>query len=558
MADTAPDQHKGGRASQTVCFPFWPRPLLRRDWFSMGLFIASFASLQVALKADLIQVQKVPNGAKPRWRAVVNPSITYVLLGLYIIQVVFFISTIIWLWGRNTGIRHGWDPTNLADTIALFSTFNIQMEDLELSDSRNVETQFFNGQNFRLGYWSVTHRNTESICYGIRSLDPSQRTANKPANSHSRARHRARLPYTERPMMHTWVCTIYIVFGALCLIGCISIAGTKLFSRTIVIHGNFIDIFNTSSATQFNFTTDLPLYGNLPTGAVDGVGNSYDLVIWSGVLRSGPLFVIGMVIGQLAIYDYHHRWSQPLLNMYRGPEVADRTILLDYMTPSTMGVMTRAWEHDDWKVFYYALLNKLVPLLRLLPVGVLGMINTGSGIYCEFSLTFLIATILMLTVVTGSQLGALRSKRRMFPRGGTSLLDVWLLCFRSHLARNPEFSECGPLWTKEDLSSTLHLRHDKYILGALSDDEEDAKMGFDIAEKWRESFPTSFVFYVDPRTHERSDRNPVVDSKDKDKGKGPLLSNYYSKRKEPINIKRSFEIEISKRDAAQDAQHSGQ
>ncbi|KAK6854702.1 hypothetical protein PG995_009795 [Apiospora arundinis] len=465
MADSSPGRYGGGRASKTIAFPFWPAPLVRPDLFSMGLILASFASLQVALKADLLQIHEEQRS----WRVVVNTSITYILLAMYGIQVAFFISVIKWLWSRGTGIRRGWDPTNLADTIALFSCFNVkEMDSIDPSHPGKAVDRLLRGHYFRLGYWQVTRHGTDTktVAYGIRSLGPRHHWTVCPEEGNLRAIHRPRTPYNHHPMLHTLACAMCGLAGTICLIGCLYIAISGLSSRTFLIqNGKFKDVSGAFNLTQYNTTTGLPLVGKFPTGSTDGNGTSYSLVLWSALLRSAPLFVMGLAVGELAVYDYHHRWSQPLLNMYRGPALANKTLLLDYMTPSTLGVLTRAWEHGEWKVFYYALLNALVPLLRLLPVGILTMINIGSGIVCQFSPEFLVATIIMLTVVVASQVSAWCSRQRRFPRGGTSLLDIWLLCSRSKLVKNPEFSECGPLWTKEDLSSTIHLRHDKYQLG---------------------------------------------------------------------------------------------
>ncbi|KAK8053362.1 hypothetical protein PG996_012663 [Apiospora saccharicola] len=552
MADDGSGGRSGGRASRTISFPFWPGPVFMGDWFSSGLIFTSFASLQVAFKANLVQIRDL----QPGWIVKFDPTITYILLVMYGIQVIFFFSITKWLWSRETGIRSGWDPTNLADTIALFSHFNVPVAAITPSLTRSKAARFLDNHSFRLGYWEVTRPNTKSVfVYGIRSVDPHrQRTVNL-ADIKSHGRHRPETPYNQTPMLDIMACTFRGMCGAICLVGLVYIAVSGLISRQFLIQdGIFTDVTNTFKFTNSNLTSDLAPNQKLSAQSASGDEISSNLIIWSIILRSLPMFVIGLAVSQLAIYDYHYRWSQPLLNMYQGPAVADRTLLLDYMTPSTLGVLARAWEHGEWKVFYYSLLNALIPLLRLLPVGVLNMVDIKSGALCEFSPEFLYATIIMLAVVLASQASAWCRRKRLFPRGGTSLLDIWLLCFRSRLVQNPEFSECGPSWTKEDLSSTLRLRHDKYLLGAISeqDDGDDNRMGFDIAEVRRESFWTRFVSYVDPSTHQLSHCRCCIDENGEHGNceadeKQVLLHNYYAAREEPINMRRMFEEEFEQR-----------
>ncbi|KAK8044808.1 hypothetical protein PG993_004832 [Apiospora rasikravindrae] len=101
MADDGPGWCGGSRASTTIAYPFWPGPLYRFDSFSLCLVFTSFASLQVAFKANLLQVHESDQG----WIVQVSTIITYILLVMYGIQVVFFLSVIKWLWSRETGIR---------------------------------------------------------------------------------------------------------------------------------------------------------------------------------------------------------------------------------------------------------------------------------------------------------------------------------------------------------------------------------------------------------------------------------------------------------------------
>lgn len=164
MADGGPDERKGNRASSTIAFPLWPVPLNRPvSSFTIGANLASLASLQLALKSSLLPIYDLERG----WKVVFDTSITYILPAMYSIQIMFFMLFTKWLWSRESGIRSNWDPTNLADKIALFSHFNISVSFIKPSLSRFGVGQLSDNYNFRLGYWEMIHQNTTSVVYGI-------------------------------------------------------------------------------------------------------------------------------------------------------------------------------------------------------------------------------------------------------------------------------------------------------------------------------------------------------------------------------------------------------
>ena len=234
-----------------------------------------------------------------------------------------------------------------------------------------------------------------------------------------------------------------------------------------------------------------------------------------------PTGIAGLLIFRSIVFNRFHLYTQPLVEMYNGPSSAEKTILLDYLTLSPLAVILQAWDHRHWKVLYFAILNMLAPTLQLIPAGILMMTSKDDVIYGSFSRGFLISAIVVLAVYLGSFIFAYFSMKRRFPRWGTSLINIWAMCFSSHLARYPEFAECGPGWTKKDLAASLQLRCDEFALGLCNGVDGVARVGFDTATIGRDKLPTYAVWYVynekpiavahcyhcsdDPKFHELAD-----------------------------------------------------
>ncbi|KAK5120879.1 hypothetical protein LTR85_005946 [Meristemomyces frigidus] len=133
------------------------------------------------------------------------------------------------------------------------------------------------------------------------------------------------------------------------------------------------------------------------------------------------------------------------------------------------------------------------------------------------------------------------SRIRRMPSDGSTLSDLWKMCCASRFVRNPEFAECGPLWTKEDLVATLQLRHDKYMFGYTGTCNKCDKpvFGFDAAEVSRSGLPTSRVWHVDPRkptckAHcHRCAQEPEYHEKDEIRNQEEAVFEHYRDWKQP-------------------------
>jgi hypothetical protein len=397
--------------------------------------------------------------------------------------------------------------------------------------------------------------------YGIRALPNPNGPLGRPSKSSRHSIHEAEeeqktemyYPYRSLPILNfgVWFTLGYYILGACLLVAMIATAILGMMERmfTIDVHGNFgkanpaldlADVFDrnmTTSRTGFSWLR----------GPQDEI---YRLLLWNFILRMLPTAIASTLIFMSVMFDRFHLYTQPLVEMYNGPSSAEKTILLDYLTLSPLAVLLQAWNHRHWKVLYFATLSLLGPALQLIPAGVLLLTSKEDVIYGSFSRALLISAIAILAVYLGSYIFAYFSIKRRFPRWGTSLIDIWALCFSSHLARYPEFSECGPAWTKKDLAASLQLRYDEFSLGLCTGADGLQRVGFDTASVGREHKPTRAVLFVKTKKNEPVDTahcyrcadDPDIHESAAAQKQSRLLEQHYRDYASPIECERGLRM----------------
>lgn len=271
------------------------------------------------------------------------------------------------------------------------------------------------------------------------------------------------------------------------------------------------------------------------------------LVFWEFLLRMVPIALAAQTILMSIDFSHYHLYAQPLVNLYQGPSLAQDTILLDYMTRSSLAALLQAWDLCHHKVFYFAIVELMGPVINLIPVGLLSLTSRDGIIYGRFSPGFVIATIVAMTVYLLSYVVGFFSIKQRFPRWQTSLIDIWALCFSSHLARYPEFSECGPGWTKKDLEASLQLRNNRYMLGLITGADGLQRVGFDVATVGRQQVSSGqgTVLYVSPGSKTASHCHRCVADEDyhrrpEVKEREELLQRQYRDWHDPVALSRGF------------------
>ena len=128
-----------------------------RVWvLTNGLFL----SLVTAFKAGFLSSRQTSNG----WIVTVHPIYSVLLIGLYFMNEIMLLWIYFFLRNKSTGLK--WDPTTLADLLALFHGSNVlpDFARLEKSANRFAHRLLWN-QEYRIGYWQKGAE--RKIWYGI-------------------------------------------------------------------------------------------------------------------------------------------------------------------------------------------------------------------------------------------------------------------------------------------------------------------------------------------------------------------------------------------------------
>lgn len=157
-----------GIAARTVGSDFLPP--LGQLWFAVrsrnwsrvsllvnGIYVGFFVT---GLKAGFLSSRETSTG----WTVTVHPTFSMALIVVYFLNEVVLVSIYFYLRGKSTGLK--WDPTTLADQIALFHGSNV-LEDFACveRDYRRSSGWLLRDQQYRIGYWYKGAR--RDIWYGI-------------------------------------------------------------------------------------------------------------------------------------------------------------------------------------------------------------------------------------------------------------------------------------------------------------------------------------------------------------------------------------------------------
>jgi len=596
MAD-GPKTFGSVKAAGSVAALYFPTlgTLTVFSWIIIGLQFITTPLM--AVKIALLEVIVTPGG----WSVIAHPDIARSLIAYYAIQILFLLLVTMCLWSRTMGLRSDWDPVSIADVIALFQHFNVEREFFETPADAKARLWPLHEWRFRLGYWDMTTFDDDAadktsshtaIVYGIRGTLTSHQSHKKRLEELERE-----VPTRTNPSMSlldclpTWCTKRYKAFllhrspnrtrfqhasktynsqpdfpyrflpvlgfgramwmakaglGLCLLLAMIAVACVKLTSQLFMIERD-------NDFAMANETLVLANVSNPNLTAAGSIfylrgsqGEQDRLTLWNFILRTVPVTVAGLVILVSGHFGRYHNYIQPFKEMLTGPSPANTTILLDYMTLSGTSIILQAWEHSHWKVFSFAILSMLGPLAQLVPTGMLMLTSKDGIIYGSFSRGFVIASILVMAVYLSAYVYGYLTAKQRYPRWGTSLIDIWALCFSSRLARYPEFADCRPGWTKKDMVATLQLRSDKYLLGVVRGTDGKERAGFEVATIDRQETPTGAVRYVSTKKpHGRSHCAACSgDSKcheGADVERLRLLRRHYRDLPEPIDFLRGFE-----------------
>lgn len=174
MADQKNGSTGSAKAIESIAAFYFPTFGIYTYMAFVIAVLTQSAFYMASLKVGLLEI--VSTGQS--WVVIAHAITAYLLIAYYIFHVLVLLAMIFWLWNRQTGLRSGWDPTSLADIIAIFRHFNVDMPSTYVSSKdRDRASSLDRYGGFRLGYWERTcgeSHTTVDIVYGVRGLSNKQ------------------------------------------------------------------------------------------------------------------------------------------------------------------------------------------------------------------------------------------------------------------------------------------------------------------------------------------------------------------------------------------------
>jgi hypothetical protein len=167
---------RGSRGSKAIGAQYIPGIYFRRldshhqDWSRWAIIWGSLIIAQITgYKAAMFSASSTPDG---KVIVTVHNSMAFVLISIYSVVILLTVMTLVKMVTNKTGLK--WDPTTIADQLALFHGSNA-LGEFRALEQRHRETSFhlLANTSFRIGYWERRDGDESKIWYGIGKVTPS-------------------------------------------------------------------------------------------------------------------------------------------------------------------------------------------------------------------------------------------------------------------------------------------------------------------------------------------------------------------------------------------------
>ncbi|ORY04972.1 hypothetical protein BCR34DRAFT_53491 [Clohesyomyces aquaticus] len=497
------------------------------------LYNNAFLTVVTGLKAGFLSCAEENNG----WVVTVHPITTVALVAVYLVNQAVMVWIYCRLATRRTGLK--WDPTTIADQLALFHNSDALLDLGVLEDTENAHLRKHSGKwrlpskrfrplpmsRFRLGYWEKGSGRNKSTSYGIdlvHNTSVKQRTRRDPIHEEDKIGRQlqplyqdhctndshqpfcccqqqcssSRNPYQQSSVYTYGSIIVWSGFIAAALIACCIGLARKVEKTGFSIKNDWYLGFRHLDGG--NSTTPY-----LPSGTVNVTSSPHgtkfieeigsfkadaatDLALYIFVFRNVLVYFASLfAMGVMERIDLGTRFSQPFANMYRKDATVSETLLLDYLWGIPGAVTVEALKKGHWKVAWISFLNLLSPIFPVLVGGLFVMTNTGprivfkvdeSSFYCVFA--FLVVYAITLPMMWPLQ-------NRKLPRYCASIVDVMLLFWASKVMTDPALDISGKNVEKKHLESKLllkELERERFQLGLFTGADGKKHFGVDYKE----------------------------------------------------------------------------
>lgn len=402
-----------------------------------GLWLAGWAIafwlalFTVPLQSCLFQTRYFAQDGMWRWTSV--QAIAWVLFVLYLILTIS-LSTLICRFALvETGLK--WDPTSLADIIAIFHRSNI-LNDFQRSEIE--ETVRRPAKDLRLGYWRRSQHGEDTFyCVADENLPVSryslERGKMRPVNSQRQLDLEAQDPSTSGPdsfkvdihnpsLRYRWVPWF--------LKDTFVVAWTVI---AVVLLVAFLVPSFVNNAVEIGFVPKLPS----PTSA-GGFSPADFLYSFIPSLLGMILFLVWQPI------DHYFRAMQPFASMAdRDGSTAEKSLLLDYNARLPIQVSIYALLSGHFKVAWISFIGLMSITLPILAGGIFTtqFVRSLQDVRTEASLPGFEALVVFLIIYAFSFLAIFPTRKRYLPHDISTLGDLVSFFYKSPLLAEGTFKQ---------------------------------------------------------------------------------------------------------------------
>jgi hypothetical protein len=241
------------------------------------------------------------------------------------------------------------------------------------------------------------------------------------------------------------------------------------------------------------------------------------LLVYAILFRSVPTYVAGLFINTIIpSIDLNMRFMQPFVEMLpivQQPGQAAKTVLLDYITLSSLQVPLTAYANEHYKVSWFSTLNTISPLFPIFVGGLLTVAPTPNGehVHLSFSLSAYIGIIVSLVLYSISLPFGYPHAHRLLPRQFYSMADLMAMCHASRLMASPhlDITDSQKCPTKAHMEARILNSRDEFKFGMYLGRDERLHIGFDISATEKPAgsgiiIPTKLVHWI-PRASDKAD-----------------------------------------------------
>ncbi|PPJ55483.1 hypothetical protein CBER1_08017 [Cercospora berteroae] len=159
------NESRSSKAHRTLLAMYWPIFYDKNTSGKMTIFALNITtSFLLAYKAAVFEVVS----AGTTWNLYIHTTAAVPLIAYYTVVAVMMVYLTCWLSTKSTGLRSEWDPQCIADIMALFCHFDVDLDNVKTNTGYlPYPARICEEYSYRLGYWKrdIKCRRKDGVIY---------------------------------------------------------------------------------------------------------------------------------------------------------------------------------------------------------------------------------------------------------------------------------------------------------------------------------------------------------------------------------------------------------